>query len=221
MLKNLMPFYQTQFGLVEIKSIPELLKYGKQLEARKASVEAYVPPPLRGKSLEPDLALRANAGTVSSPVTDMVSADRLADVSAIVAVDLVSSSQIVQHKVIDMLVVPEVSHTLILGADFWRTMGIVPGLRRAEWIFSTDAANLELCPLDDASFLSEEHQRLLESTIVKHFPDNTDSDLGCAIGVEHVITTSSPPIKQRYYPISPAMQKIVDAELEKMLALEG
>lgn len=54
--RNILPFYQTQMGLTEVSSIAELLKYGKILEARKASVEAYVPPPLRGKSLEPDLA---------------------------------------------------------------------------------------------------------------------------------------------------------------------
>lgn len=56
LLKNLLPFYQTQFGLVEISSLSQLLRYGKQLEARKASVEAYVPPPVRSKTLEPDLA---------------------------------------------------------------------------------------------------------------------------------------------------------------------
>lgn len=54
--RNILPFYQTQLGLTEVHSIDELLTYGKILEARKASVEAYVPPPMRGKSLEPDLA---------------------------------------------------------------------------------------------------------------------------------------------------------------------
>lgn len=56
LLRNILPFYQTQLGLTEITTIPELLKCGKLLESRRASVEAYVPPPLRGKSLEPDLA---------------------------------------------------------------------------------------------------------------------------------------------------------------------
>lgn len=55
-LKNLSPFYQTQLGLVDITSIDQLLKYGRQLEARKAYVEAYVPPPNKSKALEPDLA---------------------------------------------------------------------------------------------------------------------------------------------------------------------
>lgn len=56
LMRNLAPFYQTQLGLVDITSIAQLLQFGKQLEARRAFVEAYVPPPSRGKSLEPDLA---------------------------------------------------------------------------------------------------------------------------------------------------------------------
>lgn len=54
--RNLLPFYQTQLGLVTVNSFDELIKYGRQIEARKTSVEAYVPPPSRLRSLEPDLA---------------------------------------------------------------------------------------------------------------------------------------------------------------------
>lgn len=54
--RNILPFYQTQLGLVEIASVGQLLKLGRQLEARKASVEAFVPPPPRNRTLEPDLA---------------------------------------------------------------------------------------------------------------------------------------------------------------------
>ncbi|KAG5881440.1 hypothetical protein JTB14_030562 [Gonioctena quinquepunctata] len=39
------------------------------------------------------------------------------------------------EKIIDILVVPDLSHTLILGVDFWR-MGIVPDLRSKEWKFT-------------------------------------------------------------------------------------
>lgn len=63
LLRNLSPFYQSQLGLVEIDSISQLVKACKQLEARRASVEAYVPPPSRVRSLEPDLAC------LSAPVT--------------------------------------------------------------------------------------------------------------------------------------------------------
>ncbi|KAJ8937520.1 hypothetical protein NQ314_011811, partial [Rhamnusium bicolor] len=39
-------------------------------------------------------------------------------------------------KLITVLVVPELLHTLILGANFWKSMGIVPDLRHNEWHFS-------------------------------------------------------------------------------------
>nr|CAI5824250.1 unnamed protein product [Callosobruchus analis] len=42
--------------------------------------------------------------------------------------------------------------------------------------------------------------------------------LGCTTKVQHVIKTDSPPIRQGYYPISPALQKQVNEKLHKMLA---
>lgn len=47
-----------------------------------------------------------------------------------------------QIKIIDVLLVPSVTHPLILGADFWRIHAIVPGLRRGEWTFSN---NIPIC----------------------------------------------------------------------------
>lgn len=57
LLKNISPFYQSQLGLVKVGSVSELLELGRKLEARKASIEAFVPPPRnRGNLMEPDLA---------------------------------------------------------------------------------------------------------------------------------------------------------------------
>lgn len=39
-------------------------------------------------------------------------------------------------RLLKVLVVPNLSHTLILGANFWKSMGIVPDLRHDEWHFS-------------------------------------------------------------------------------------
>lgn len=39
------------------------------------------------------------------------------------------------EKIIDILVVPSLNHSLILGIDFWLRMGIVPDLRSNEWKF--------------------------------------------------------------------------------------
>ncbi|KAJ8964168.1 hypothetical protein NQ317_016442 [Molorchus minor] len=47
-------------------------------------------------------------------------------------------------KLIKVLVVPEVPHTLILGTNFWRNMGIVPDLRHNEWYFSDQPICLDV-----------------------------------------------------------------------------
>lgn len=43
--------------------------------------------------------------------------------------------------------------------------------------------------------------------------------LGCTTVAEHKIRTTSEPIRQRYYRVSPVMQKHIDAELDEMLRL--
>lgn len=44
-----------------------------------------------------------------------------------------------------------------------------------------------------------------------------DGTIGCTSTVEHVIRTTAEPVKQWYYPIYPALQKHVNAELDQML----
>ena len=56
LLRNISPGYQTPLSFVDVKSVAHLLKLCKQLEARKAAAEAFVPPPRRQTALEPDLA---------------------------------------------------------------------------------------------------------------------------------------------------------------------
>ncbi|KAJ8930989.1 hypothetical protein NQ314_016159 [Rhamnusium bicolor] len=46
-------------------------------------------------------------------------------------------------KLIKVLVVLELPHTLILGANFWRCMGIVPDLRHNEWHFSNQPTTID------------------------------------------------------------------------------
>lgn len=56
-LQNITPFYQNQLSLVDVKSVDELLKLGRRIEASKITIDSYNPPPRnRGSLLEPDLA---------------------------------------------------------------------------------------------------------------------------------------------------------------------
>lgn len=56
LLRNIAPFYQSQLGLVEVKTIAQLRDLCRRLEAKRESVEAFQPPPRRAIALEPDLA---------------------------------------------------------------------------------------------------------------------------------------------------------------------
>ena len=39
-------------------------------------------------------------------------------------------------KAMDIFIVPNIRHILVLGVDFWVRMGIVPDMRKGEWYFS-------------------------------------------------------------------------------------
>lgn len=79
-MRNLLPFYQTQLALTDVQSIPQLLKLGRQLEARRVSVESYVPPPNRNKTMESDLAYveaKLDVASVSDERRPNVSSNRV------------------------------------------------------------------------------------------------------------------------------------------------
>lgn len=124
------------------------------------------------------------------------------------------------EKIIDILVVPELNHTLILGIDFWRRMGIVPNLGSNEWkFFATDGANVDAVEaLNPRSTLTSEQSEILDRLIDETFEKMGDK-LGCTNVVEHRIEVLNgvQPIKQRFYPVSPTLMKCIDSELQEML----
>lgn len=121
-----------------------------------------------------------------------------------------------QVIVFDVLVIPEVTHAIVLGADFWKRMGIVPDLRTGEWIFSSNPTNF-ISAIESRTELSKDQELELDNVVQEEFGKLFSDKLGCARHVEHVITTESPPIKQRCRPLSPPLQKQVDEALTKML----
>lgn len=121
-------------------------------------------------------------------------------------------------KLIDVYVVPELRHELILGIDFWIKLGIVPDMRRGQWYFSSELlVNSEVALINCEADLSEEQQEKLNNVVRDYFNKIGDR-LGCTSMVKHKIITDSEPIKQRYYPVSPFKQKLIDEEVDKMLA---
>lgn len=124
-----------------------------------------------------------------------------------------------RFRLVEAIVAPEVPHLLILGADFWRTMGIVPDLRHNEWHFSSEPviANT-LQHVNGQTHLSPLEKSRLQAVINRNVALMGES-LGCTNRTEHVIETASAPIKQRYYRVNPIVQEQINKELDEMLHL--
>lgn len=119
-------------------------------------------------------------------------------------------------KLINVLVLPDVDHVLILGSDFWRKMEIIPDLRRDVWKFSHEEELFELNTIE--AELNTEQRQVFDDFIEQKFKLMGNS-VGCTHLIEHEIIVDSPAIKQRYYPVSPVVQKQINEELEKLLDL--
>lgn len=125
-------------------------------------------------------------------------------------------------KDIAVLVVPSLPFTLILGIDFWDRMQIIADVHNRRWDFGPKSNVNWCCALEGIKSndkLSEEERQELLKLIETHFK-NEPTVLGRTDKVKLSIDTGdAPPVKQRYYPLSPARQKLVNEELDKMLAL--
>lgn len=122
-----------------------------------------------------------------------------------------------RFSLIEALVIPDIPHLLILGADFWRSMGIVPDLRQGEWLFSNQPVVINSVEHVQSVLTPLERSRL--EALVERNKSLMGNTLGCTNADEHVIVTNSEPIKQRYYRVNPVVQKQIDEELDEMLRL--
>lgn len=124
---------------------------------------------------------------------------------------------------LSVLVVPDLKHSLILGIDFWNQMQLVADISNKSWKFSSKEPRISMVELRDGikakELLSSSERQKLEGVIREHF-SNQSSALGHTTLVEHIIDTGTiQPIKQRYYPMSPARLNLVYNELNRMLNL--
>lgn len=122
---------------------------------------------------------------------------------------------------IAVLVVPSIKQSLILGIDFWDRMQIVTDVHNKTWEFSPVLGCLSTAEgIQSQDHLSPQETAKLQKLIDSYLQDLEEGKLGRTHLVKHVIDSGdAAPIKQRYYPISPARQKLVNEELEKMLKL--
>lgn len=124
-----------------------------------------------------------------------------------------------QFRIVPVLVMLEVPHMLILGADFWKLMGVVPDLRHNEWHFSNLPETIcTIAHLTGATVLSDLQKARLNA-VVERNKTLMGTSLGRTNVTEHHIVCHAAPIKQRYYPVSPVMQTHINRELDEMINL--
>lgn len=125
-------------------------------------------------------------------------------------------------KNLNVCVVPSLQHTLILGIDFWEVMHIVADMRNRKWDFGQKKVDLSCSSIEGITSednLTTTERGKLQDLLEKHFKDEP-ATLGRTDRVKHIIDTGdAAPIKQRYYTVSPARQKLINEELDRMLGL--
>lgn len=133
-----------------------------------------------------------------------------------------------------ILVVPSISHRLILGVDFWTLFSLAPtifgsicckadidpsvGPSPNHSVLSMNTLESDLVSSQDFPLTCDQRQQL--SAVVDLFPNFEKQGLGRTSLIQHRIEISCPdPIKQRYYPVSPAVEGLMYTEIDRMLAL--
>lgn len=132
-----------------------------------------------------------------------------------------------QFHIIKALVVPEIKLSLILGVDFWRAFKLCPKY--------LGSLNISVAPFKDLAATTtsgnliqsydnlETTQKAIVDNVIEQFRDVSFErrGLGRTQLITHRINTGdSPPIRQRYYRLSPEKQKILVEQVDEMLALD-
>lgn len=115
--------------------------------------------------------------------------------------------------VMSVLAVPSLSKELILGMDFWNLFNIKPVI--------CDQIDLQVEDVDiHKRKLTSYQEELLNSVITKFKSFSGEGKLPRTHVLCHEIDTgSAKPVKQRYYPVSPYIQKLMYDELDRMIKL--
>lgn len=115
------------------------------------------------------------------------------------------------EKSFTILVIPSLKQPLYLGSNFVKSFELAPKLFSMEEIGSTTETDPQIHDLTD-----EQKSRLQK--VVDKLPSYEKLGLGKTHLLQHTIDTgTSPPVKQRHYPYSPAVQKILEEAVDTML----
>lgn len=128
-------------------------------------------------------------------------------------------------KLVLFYIIPAFTQKFILGINFWKQFKIAPELFtsiNSDTLSNTVVYNEigDVRSITPASKLSSKENSRLNHIIDKFRSISfEEKGLGLTHLVQHKIETTCNPIKQRYYPLSPARQRQLEAELDEMLKL--
>lgn len=139
-----------------------------------------------------------------------------------------------------IFIIPSISQRVILGVDFCRAFGILTDIIGSVDMFTFDGSNKyapflselqgksDVAPNCDNTNNTEEEtfyplftsQRQQLDTVIGLFPNFEKQGLGRTSLIKHSIDVGNAnPIKQRFYPVSPAVEKVIFKEIDRMLSL--
>lgn len=119
-------------------------------------------------------------------------------------------------KDLTIYVAPQLEQELYLGINFWKAFDICPSLISEIDLGIDDEENVD----HKAHELSDEEKQRLDEVKDK-FQTFEKHGLGRTSLVEHEINTQlNDPVKQKLYPYSPNMQKLVEEEINRMISLQ-
>lgn len=140
-----------------------------------------------------------------------------------------------QSHNIKFFLIPSISQRLILGVDFCKTFHLFDNIMGCVDLISVDNSS-DLSPgitetpvytrnednnsAFETQFPLDNQQRCQLATVISLFPSCEKHGLGRTSLIKHHIEVGdASPIKQRHYPVSPAIEKLMFKEVDRMLSL--
>lgn len=125
------------------------------------------------------------------------------------------------NKRIRFYLIPTLGKTIYLGVDFWIAFNLLPKVEEVLLERETDVME----PPEEEASVPDMHkltpsQKIELDAVIAKFPSFEAKGLGKTTLIKHNIDVQgAKPSKQRYYAVSPAMERKMYAEVDRMLAL--
>ena len=115
-------------------------------------------------------------------------------------------------KHLEVLFAPSISHSIILGIDFWKIFDIKP-------VICSLIESEKIISVANHHELSISETQLLENVLLS-MPFSTEGKLSKTHLMQHKIDTGdAKAIKQRHYVVSPYVQENINKEIDRLLNL--